>query len=192
MRKIIFFINMSLGGFIAGPNGEMDWIASDDEIWDDFIALQNTADTALYGRVNYQGAEGYWQSGAVQQATSKGEVEHAQWLAQATRIVFSRTLEQVAWPDTRIINGHITEEITELKQQPGKNMILFGGADIAANFAEQSLIDEYRIYVNPVVLGGGKPLFRANEDKLNLKLLETKTFRSGVVALRYAPAENSR
>jgi dihydrofolate reductase len=192
MRNVIFFINMSLDDFIAGPNGEMDWIGSDDEIWDDFIALQNTADTALYGRVNYQGAEGYWQSGAVQQATSKGEVEHAHWLAQATRIVFSRTLEKVAWPDTRIIKDHIAEAIANLKQQPGMNMILFGGADIAATFTQQGLIDEYRIYVNPVVLGGGKPLFKAHQDKLNLKLLETKAFKSGVAALRYsAPGDKA-
>jgi dihydrofolate reductase len=192
MRNVTFLMNTSLDGFINGPNGEMDWIGSGDDIWADVIALQNTADTALFGRVNYQGAEGYWQSGAVRQATSKAEMEHAGWLADSTRIVFSRTLDRVEWPNTRIVKDHIAEEMTRLKQQPGKNMILFGGADIAAAFMRHGLIDEYRIYVNPVVLGGGTPLFKASMDKLNLKLLEAKAFQSGIVALRYAPAPASR
>ncbi|MBZ0288232.1 MAG: dihydrofolate reductase family protein [Anaerolineae bacterium] len=189
MRNVILLINISLDGYINGPHGEMDWIGSEDDIWADFIAVQNTADTALYGRVNYEGAEGYWKSGAVNQATSKGEIEHAGWLTQSTRLVFSRTLDRVEWPGTRIVSDHIAETMAELKRQPGKNMILFGGADIAGAFMKLGLIDEYRIYVNPVVLGGGKRLFEANPDKLNLKLLGTKAFASGAVALHYgAPA----
>ena len=186
MRNVILYMHVSLDGFTAGPNGEMDWIASDDELWDDVMELQSTADAALFGRVNYQGFEDYWRSGAVNQASSKPEIEHAQWLNQSTKIVFSRTLDKVDWPNTRIVKDHIAEEIANLKQQPGKNIILFGGADIAAAFMKLGLIDEYRINVNPVVLGRGKPLFQDLHDKINLKLVESKVFKSGVVALHYA------
>jgi dihydrofolate reductase len=170
----------------------MDWIASDDELWDDVIELQNTADAAMFGRVNFQGFEDYWRSGAANQASSKHETEHAQWLDQATKIVFSRTLEKVDWKHTLLIKDHIAEEVAKLKQQPGKNIILFGGAGIASTLMKQGLIDEYHINVNPVVLGRGKPLFKDLKDKISLKLIKSKVFKSGVVALQYASDNDNR
>lgn len=186
MRKVILFMHMSLDGFVAGPNGEMDWIVSDQAGWDDVIVLQNTADTALFGRVNFEGFEGYWRAGAVNQASTKSEVEHAHWLENATKIVFSRTLEKTDWAHTRIVRDHIAQEIATLKQQPGKNMILFGGAGIASAFTDAGLIDEYRVNVNPVILGGGKPLFKNIDSQRKLKLIDSKASPSGVVTLRYA------
>lgn len=187
MRNIILYMHISLDGFIAGPNGEMDWIASDDEGWDDVMELQSTSDAAMFGRVNFEGFESYWRSGAANQASSNAEVEHAKWLNQSTKIVFSRTLEKVEWPNTLIVKDHIAEKITKLKQQPGKNLILFGGADIAATLMKQGLIDEYRININPTVLGQGKPLFANVNRQMPLKLLQSKTLKSGVVVLRYEP-----
>ncbi len=136
MRNVVLLINVSLDGFISGPNGEMDWIASDDEIWDDVLELQNTADTALFGRVNYEGFESYWRASAENPASTKAELEHAQWLDHSTKIVFSKTLDKVEWKNTRIVKDNIAEEITKLKQQLGKHLLLFGGAGIASTFMQ--------------------------------------------------------
>jgi len=103
------------------------------------------------------------------------------------KIVFSKTLSSVDWQNTRLVKENFVEEITKLKQQPGKDLIIFGSSDLAVTFIQHGLIDEYRIMVNPVVLGGGKPLFKGIQDKLQLKLLKTKTFRSGNVLLYYQP-----
>jgi dihydrofolate reductase len=104
------------------------------------------------------------------------------------KIVFSRTLEKAEWNNTRLVKENVVEEITRLKQQPGQDLIIFGSADLTATFIQYGLIGEYRIMVNPVVLGNGKPLFKGIKDKFNLKLLKTKTFRSGNVLLYYQPA----
>jgi dihydrofolate reductase len=135
--------------------------------------------------VNYQGFESYWPTVAANPSSTKSEVEHAQWLDGSTKIVFSKTLEKVKWKNTRIVREHIAEEIAKIKHQPGKNLLLFGGASIASTFMKQGLIDEYRININPVVLGSGKPLFADLRERINLKLLESKMFKSGVVALTY-------
>ncbi len=185
MRKVILFMHVSLDGFVTGPNGEMDWIVVDDEVWKDVIDLQNTADTALFGRVNYQGFESYWPSAAAIPSSTTYEIEHANWLNNSLKIVFSRTLEKTAWKNTRIIRENIADEIVKMKQQPGRNLLLFGGAGIASTFIYLGLIDEYRINVDPVVLGSGTPLFKEIKDRINLKLLETKTFNAGIVGVHY-------
>jgi len=105
------------------------------------------------------------------------------------KIVFSRTLSSVDWQNTRLVKGNMAEEISKLKQQPGKDLIIFGSANLAATFIQHGLLDEFRIMVNPVVLGNGKPLFKGIKIKLNLKLLKTKTFGSGNVLLYYQPAK---
>jgi dihydrofolate reductase len=186
MRKVIFLVHVSLDGFTAGPNGEMEWITSADDAWENVLALQDRADTALFGRVNFEGFEAYWASEAAQQSTSKGEKEHAQWLSSADKIVFSKTLEKVDWSGTRIIKDNLAREINKLKQQPGKDMILFGGAEIASAFMREGLIDEYIVNVNPIILGQGKNLFQDLRDKINLKLVNSKVSKSGVAMLHYA------
>jgi dihydrofolate reductase len=191
MRKVIFLVHMSLDGFTAGPNGEMDWITVDDEIFLDAIELQNTADVALFGRVNYEGFASYWPTVAANPASSPSDLDHARWLDASTKIVFSKTLKKVNWQNTRIVSDDIAGEMTRLKTQPGKNLILFGGATIASAFMKLGLIDEYRINVNPVVLGGGKSLFGDLKKDLKLKLIHARTFSSGVVSLAYQPDPSS-
>ncbi len=105
------------------------------------------------------------------------------------KIVFSKTLQKVEWNNSRLVKENIVEEISTMKQQPGKDMVIFGSGSIVSTFMQLGLIDEYRIIVNPVVLGKGKPLFKGINDKLNLKLLKTKTFSSGNVLLYYEPAK---
>lgn len=185
MRKIILFIHASLDGFVAGPNGEINWITIDDEIFEDSNSLATTADTALYGRATYQMMESYWPTVSVNRNSTAAEIRHADWIENAKKIVFSRTLEKVEWNNSRLIKDNITREMIKLKQEPGMNMIIFGSPCLSHSFIERGLIDEYRININPVVLGAGIPLFKNTREWLNLRLLSAKTFRSGVVGLLY-------
>ncbi len=185
MRHIISFMHVSLDGFVAGSRGEMDWITMDDEIFEDAINLVNTVDTALYGRITYQMMESYWPTVLINPSSTKNELYHAQWVEDIHKIVFSKTLESVEWNNTILIKENIEDEITKLKQQPGKSMMIFGSPRLTHSFMQLGLIDEYRININPVVLGDGIPLFKNISDKINLKLLNTKTFKAGVVGFRY-------
>ncbi len=185
MRNVILLMHMSLDGFVAGPDGEMDWIQLDEQLFDDVAALTNTADTALFGRVTYQMMEGYWPTAAQSPTASKHDIEHAHWVNSASKLVFSRTLEQATWANSRIVRDNIPEEIARLKQQPGKHLLMIGSTRTAQAFMQLGLIDEYRLNVNPVVLGRGIPLFAGMQDTLKLQLVQSKAYGSGVVGLHY-------
>jgi dihydrofolate reductase len=190
MKKVVLLEHVSLDGFVAGPNGEMDWIIVEDEaMWEYVGGLTEAADTALFGRTTYQLMEGYWPTAAESPTATKHDLDHAAWINNATIIVFSRTLEAAPWghgSSARLIRDDIEEEMRALKQQPGKDMLMIGSASLAQSFMRLGLIDEYRLNVNPVVLGGGKPLFEGIEEQINLKLVGSRTFNSGVVGLHYA------
>ena len=185
MRRVILLMHMSLDGFVAGRNGEMNWITIDDEIFKDANELATTADVALYGRNTYQMMASYWPSVLANSNSTALEVEHALWMENVRKIVFSTTLENAEWNNTRLIKQNITEEVIKLKHKPGRNMIIFGSPCLTHSFMERGLIDEYRININPVVLGGGVPLFKKIQDRVNLKLSRSMTFHSGVVGLLY-------
>ena len=185
MRKVILLEHLTLDGFAAGPQGEMDWIYIDEEMFDEVGELTDSADTALYGRVTYQMMEGYWPTAGEQPGATKHDIEHSRWVNKATKIVFSRTLKKTSWNNTRIISENIGEEIRGLKNQPGSNMLMIGSPGIAQTFMQLKLIDEYRLYLNPVVLGTGIRLFNDVHEKMNLKLIESKTFNAGVIGLHY-------
>jgi len=191
MRKVILFMHVSLDldGFLAGPKGESGWTVTDEEMTNDLLAdLIRTADTVLLGRVAYQELATGWPSVASNPSSSKAEVAFAHWISQAPKIVFSKTLEKVEWQHSRVVKGNIAEEIATLKQQEGKDLVLFGGVSMAQTFIQRDLIDEYRLVVHPVVLGRGKPLFQALKNRIPLKLVKTKTFNSGAVVLSYQKA----
>jgi dihydrofolate reductase len=190
MRKIISFMHVSLDGFVAGVNGEMNWITMDDEIFEDAIALAATTGTALYGRTTYQMMESYWPTVLTNPTSTKNEIYHADWVENVNKIVFSTSLEKVEWNNTRLIKKNIKEEVTKLKQESGKNMMIFGSPRLTHSFMQMGLIDEYRINVNPVLLGNGIPLFKNLSDRINLKLLKTRTFESGVTGLHYETKRN--
>ncbi|MGZ6239174.1 MAG: dihydrofolate reductase family protein [Syntrophales bacterium] len=188
-RKVIVSEMVSLDSFFAGPTGEIDWHIVDEEFNQYAIDLLNTVDTILFGRVTYQLFESYWPTAATNPSTSMSDLEIAHQINNMTKIVFSRTLERVEWKNARLLKEIIPAEIVMMKQQPGKDMVIYGSGSIVSALMNLGLIDEYRVIVNPVILGNGKPLFKGLRNKLNLRLLETKTFGSGNVLLCYKPEE---
>jgi dihydrofolate reductase len=178
-------MHVSLDGFVAGPNGEMDWIKLGDELWDYVESVTNSADSALYGAVTYDMMESYWPTAGEKPGATKHDIKHARWANSASKYVFSKSLEKTAWENTTIIHDNIAEEMAKLKSQPGKNLLMLGSPSLAHSFMQLGLIDEFRLNINPVVIGAGKPLFKDIKDRLNLTLVESKALSSGVVALRY-------
>lgn len=186
MRKIIYAPMVSLDGFVEGPNGELDWSAPGEELHRHFNDqyLTGAIDTSLYGRRMYENMAAYWPTVKANSSAPDVEVEFARAWKKLSKIVFSTTLEDVEW-NARLVREVVPEEIRALKAQPGGDMDL-GGADLASTFMRHDLIDEYRLYVHPVVLGGGTPLFPPGQE-LDLRLVETRTFSEGAVLLRYQP-----
>ncbi len=187
MRKVVFLIHISLDGFAAGPNGEMDWIVYNDDLEEYAHDLHSQTDAAIYGRVTYQMMEGYWPTVLTNPDSPAGAMAHARWLDSATKIVASKTLNNVQWKNTVVIRDNLAAEMTKIKQQPGKNLWMIGSPTLAKTFMQHDLIDEYRINVNPVALGCGLSLFEGLDKPLNLKLIDSRTFKGGVVGLRYEP-----
>ena len=190
MRTIISLIHLSLDGFAAGPNDELDWIAYDDELQADAHSMHAICDTVIWGRRTYEGMASYWLSVPGNPESTPAELEHAHWLEGATKIVVSRTLDRVDWggaTNTVLIKDDIAARINEIKQQPGADIWFLGSTALMQTFMQLDLIDEYRFNLNPRVLGQGKPLFAGVTRGFGLRLLGSKTFDNGVVQLRYAP-----
>jgi dihydrofolate reductase len=179
MRKVILSIMVSVDGFIEGPNKELDWHVFDEEM-EEHMSTQvlNKVDGILLGRVAYQLMADYWPTATDSIAPQMNDLP---------KIVFSRTLEKTEWKNSRFVK-EIANEISSMKQQPGKDLVLFGGAEIAQEFMRLGLIDEYQLIVNPIVLGSGKLLFKEGNDRKKLSLLNTKSFKCGNVLLFYRPA----
>jgi len=189
VRKIIVTMWTSLDGYIAGPNGEMDWIG---EVYDEAMGayeydLVSSADTLLLGRVTYQSFAGSWPNVPDNPNASEGEKMYARQLNAMRKVVASKTLDSVDWNNSTLIQEIVPEEIMALKNEPGSDIVIYGSASIVRTLTNLGLIDEYQILVHPVILGGGKPLFQNIERKVNLSLASSKTHPSGVVLLTYRP-----
>ena len=181
MRNIIVFNNVTLDGFMAGPNGELDWAVRDDEITQVSKEGQYAVDTFLFGRVTYDMMASFW-------PTPMGKTANpvfAEALNNTPKIVFSSTLQNALWHHTEVVKDIRRDEILKLKQQSGKDMMIFGSGTLVEQLTNLQLIDEYQLIVNPVLLGQGKPLFKDIKGKRNLKLVNTRSFNSGVVFLQY-------
>ncbi|WP_316771207.1 dihydrofolate reductase family protein [Pedobacter frigiditerrae] len=185
MRKIISFMHISLDGFVAGPNGEMNWIKVDEEIFDHGAKRIGEGDTALYGRVTYQMMESYWPTAADKPDASRHDIEHSKWYAKVHKVVLSKTLEGQDLSNTTIINENLVDNINKVKQGEGADILLFGSPTATHSLMQQNLIDGYWLFVNPIILGEGIPLFVNVKDKIKLKLLNTRQFTSGVTELNY-------
>jgi len=185
MRKIILSVHVSLDGFVAGPGGEMDWIKLDDEMFDLVGGFTNDADTALYGRVTWEMMDNYWPTAADQPNATKHDIEHSQWYNTVDKLVLSKTMRGKKADKIKFISDNVFSEINSFKQAPGKNVMIFGSPTAAHSLMEYNLIDEYWLFVNPILLGQGIPLFANIKTRINLKPLETKVFSCGVTALHY-------
>lgn len=185
MRKIISFMHISLDGFVAGPNGEMDWIKVDEEIFDHVGKRISEGDTALYGRVTYEMMESYWPTAWDKPTASKHDIEHSKWYSKVHKVVLSKTMKDAGLTNTTIISDHLSDRINEIKQQPGKDILLFGSPTATHSLIQLNLIDGYWLFVNPIILGRGIPLFVDIKDKVNLNLLNTRQFNCGVAELNY-------
>ena len=184
MRKLIAAINMTLDGFCDHTAA-----IADDEILQHYNELFRNADTLLFGRITYQLMESYWPTLVKNPSGNKPTDEFAALIDNISKIVFSRTLKNVEWKTAKLAKRDIKEEVLDLKQQAGKN-ILAGSPSVIVTLTQLDLIDEYQLCVHPIILGNGLRLFKNINDRINLKLIKTKTFASGVVALYYEPAKN--
>ena len=188
MRKLIFFMHASLDGFVAGLNGEMGWIKVDDAIFDFVGTMTDQADSALYGRVTYQMMENYWPKAGEKPNASKHDIEHSKWYKTVSKIVLSKTIKETGLNNTKIISENLSDNINKLKHQDGKNILIFGSPSASNALLTKGLIDEFWIFVNPILLGQGIPLFKDISESIKLSLLETKSFHNGVIALHYSHA----
>lgn len=186
MRKVIVSNYVTIDGFFAGPNGELDWFVWDDEMAKFSTDQLKTVDTILLGRVTYQLFADYWPT----PSAYKENPIIAPMMNELPKIVFSSTLNRAEWNNSMVVKENIAEEISKLKKKPGKDMVIFGSGTIVSAFAKLGLIDLYRLIVNPVVLGKGKPLFKGLNDKLKMKLLNAKALGSGNVILEYEPIKD--
>jgi len=205
MRKIVVQEMMSLDGFMAGPKGEFDWPLADEEFERHANELLNAADTLLLGRSTYQMFASYWPTAAssasgtmknsvgveftVPTSVSNTHDEVARKMNSYRKIVFSKTLDRVQWNNSVLAREVDPKDIIKMKEQPGKNMVVLGSAELVWSLMKLRLIDEYRVWVNPIILGRGKPLFGMLNDRRKLKLTETKTFGSGLIELHYEQAK---
>ncbi|MFC4017622.1 dihydrofolate reductase family protein [Micromonospora sp. GCM10011542] len=183
MRKVVYYVHQSVDGFIEGPNGEFDWPVMGPELSAYSFGLNDRADAFVYGRKVWELMSYYWP-----QAESMSDDPHDLRFAPIWRakpkIVVSRTLTEAGWNARVVGGGDLAGEIAALKREPGKDLLLTGGSNLAGSLTELGLIDEYHLVVHPVVLGGGKPVFFA-KDRFDLRLAETRTFDSRSVLLRF-------
>ena len=186
MGNLVLFMHVSLDDFVAGINGEMDWIYADEEIFDYVSERIYATDCAIYGRITYQMMEGYWTTAANQPNATKHDIEHSKWYNSVAKVVLSKTLHEASLTNTKIIGDNLKYEIAKLKQSTNKEILIFGSPTAAHSLMAAELIDSYWLFVNPVMLGEGIPLFKDIKNKTALMLVASHVFPSGVVCLHYS------
>lgn len=192
MRKIILHMAITLDGYLSGPDGDLDWM-HDEQAWDeDFLALIKQVDTAILGHGVYQDMENYWTSVVHDPSTSKQQAELAHEVQKLPKIVISKSegnQTQLSWENTSLVpvKDRLPSYIEQLKQKPGRDLVLWGGIELAQTFVRLNLVDEYRLIVYPIVLGEGRPLFVNNKQKHIMKITKAELHHSGIVLLTYQP-----
>lgn len=184
MRKLVAFMHMSLDGFAGGPNGEMDWIAYDEEMQTYAQTIVDTVGTALYGRVTYHMME-FFRAVPDNPESTEQERAHAAWIEAIPKVVVSTTLTNSDWHNTTIINENLVAAINTLKAQPGKDIVIFGSPSLTQALAQLGLVDEYQLTVSPVLLGKGIQFFAPLAEKQSLQLVSNRVFASGALGLHY-------
>jgi dihydrofolate reductase len=178
-------MHVSLDGFAADANSGLGWISYDSELQQYADGIVATVGSPIYGRVTYELMAGYWPTVLNNPDASEHSKAHARWVEEVPKFVFSRTMKKADWNNTTVINDNIAEEINKLKQQPGKDLVIFGSPGLTHSFMELDLIDEYQLTLNPVLLGSGKTAYQNIKNKTNLNLVKSTTLKSGVVGLHY-------
>lgn len=184
MRNLVAFMHMSLDGFAAGPNGELNWVAYDEELQKYAAGIVDSVGTALYGRVTYHMME-YWRTVPDNPAATEHERNHAAWIEAIPKVVVSTTLSGVDWNNATLIADSLVEGINQLKQLPGKDIVIFGSPSLTQALAQLGLVDEYQLTVSPVLLGTGVQFFAPLTAKQPLQLLSSKILASGALGLHY-------
>ena len=185
-------MHISLDGFVAGPNGEIDWVKVDEEIFDHVGKRISEGDTALYGRVTYQMMESYWPTAGDKPAASRHDIEHSKWYSKVRKVVLSKTMKDTGLTNTNIIRDNLPDRINEIKQSRpasggagSEDILLFGSPTATHSLIQLNLIDGYWLFVNPIILGRGIPLFADIKEKIKLNLLTIRQFTCGVTELNY-------
>jgi dihydrofolate reductase len=187
MRKLKLQVQTTVDGFMGGPQGEMDWMAFswDDQLKDYVGALTEPVDTIVLGRKLAEGFIPHW--AAVAANPDNPDVAAGRKFTDTPKVVFSKTLDQSPWENTELAKGDLGEEITQLKAQPGADIIAYGGATFVSSLIQQGLIDELHLFVNPTAIGRGLPIFPEQAGKLPLELVKATAFDCGIVVLHYRP-----
>ncbi|MGO4545467.1 dihydrofolate reductase family protein [Paenibacillus sp. 2TAB23] len=185
MRKLVLFMHVSLDGYASDSNGGLDWIPYNEEIEKYAKEVVAEVGSPVYGRTTYRMMESYWPTVLDNPNASTHSMEHAKWVQDVKKIVISGSMDKAEWNNTMLIKDNIAEEIKALKEQSGKNLVIFGSPGAAKTLLELGLIDEFLLTICPVVLGGGKSVFDGCGEKIKLKLLSSRTFKSGIIATRY-------
>ena len=180
MRRVIVSNLMSLDGFFEGPDKEFNWFVPDEDFLQYAKKLLRSVDTILFGRITYLHMAAYWPQAAPDEIADK--------MNGLTKVVFSKTLEKAEWRNSRLVRADAAEEVAKLKKAPGGDVVIFGSAELASSLLRSGQIDEYRVIIDPILLGAGNPLFSKIRARLKMKLLDTQTLCSGVVILSYARA----
>jgi dihydrofolate reductase len=191
MRNIISLAHISLDGFLAAPDGDMSFIAFNDELADHTYPLIKTGDTAVYGRVTYQLMEGYWPTAGDAPDASAHTKSHARWYNGVSKIVASRTLGPSKNEKVRVVADHIEDALAAEKRKPGGDIMIFGSPTLTRTLVAANLVDEWRLTLQPVILGSGLSLFPQVEKRTQLELRSSKTFGTGVIAAHYVTKRSS-
>jgi dihydrofolate reductase len=178
-------MHMSLDGFVAGPNGEMDWITLNDQVFSYVERFIDDADTGLYGPTTFGMMESYWPAVLKNPKASGHHLNHSKWYEKAGKVVFSRKLNKLENQNAKLIKDDLAGEIEVLKKSPGKNLMIFGSPRLVHSFAQLGLIDEFVITANPIILGAGIPMFAGIDRRIPLELMKSTELQSGVVGLHY-------
>ena len=185
MRKLILVAHISLDGFVAGSNGELDGFEADDENLAFVCKLTEEADAALFGRISYELLNNDWPTAKYRPNASKAVIAYSTWYNNAEKIVLSKTMIKKDLNRTTVINNNIVDEITRIRKLPGKDILIFGSPSISQLLMQHDLINDYWIFINPVIFCCGIPLFASSNHKAKLRLLEKKQFSNGEIALHY-------
>lgn len=186
MRKLLVFNSVTIDGYFTDANADMSWAHQQDPEWNDFVAGNATSGgELLFGRVTYEMMASFWP----RPEAARHFPEVAEQMNKLPKVVFSRTLDEATWQNTRLVKGNLASEVRKLKEEAGDHMVIMGSGSIISQLAPENLIDEYQLVVNPIVLGAGRTMFDGLKERLKLKLTSSRTFGNGNVLLCYTPTD---